>query len=61
MNEFELKIEELLERKLRAYGMSLKQFSELDVDTKNQYISKMYFLKDNLRNRHKEKTKVIKK
>lgn len=61
MFEFETKIEELLESKLKNnYGMSLKQFRELDVNTQESFIQSMYRLHYKIINKGEEKIKVKK-
>ena len=59
MNEYNLKIEELFEKKLMSnYKMSLQQFKELDDYTKDKLIQGMYILRDNLKKKEKNKVKA---
>lgn len=60
MNEFDIKAQEIFEKKLLSnYKMTLNEFKELDDYTKDILIKGMYILKDNSVTVKKDKIKRI--
>jgi len=59
MFEFDTRVEELLEKKLMSnFDMTLRDYNELDEETKDILINKMYILKNTLTKRGKKNDKV---
>ena len=54
MSEFDIKVQEILEKKLmNTYKMSFQQFKELDDYTKDKLIRGIYILRSQTKNKDK--------